>query len=306
MLLGREDLRSVALINQADEARDLARAICEDIASYAGSFVAAGTDISPQVQEGRALYSSRVVPELGLIFDEALLEVKNAINLRALSDKALGTLRERTGLRLVSEEESWQLRARLLRTARSQAAAVESGALVKVSGRVVARARPLAAPISGRPCVLYVVEAGEGFRDPGPLALKAPWSSLPLETRAAEFAVDDGSGTVLVQPAGAEACLQFRDGDWRLEAAAAHRDFLAARGRASPPFDDDPRGRPRLLHFRETTLGDGDRVTVLGVAAREADPVPDAPSVPYRGTPQRCVFRATKSPLLIVQTARGG
>jgi hypothetical protein len=296
----------VALIDSPDEARELARAICADIASYARSFVAAGTDISPQVQEGRALYLSRVAPGLGMVFDEALLEHAAEIDLRTLSGSALGTLNASSlGLSLLDDEESRRIRAELQRTPRSEAVGVESGALVRVTGRVVGRTPRLTTPIGGKPCVLYVLEAGEGLRDPEPESRQPPWSRFPLEMRASDFVVDDGTATVVVQPRGARASLQFRDGDWRLEPAVAHRDFLVSRGRRSPLLDEAPRRRQRFIHFRETTLAEGDRVTIMGVASREPDPSPEAVLIPYRASPQRYVFRAAeRSPLFIFQEAR--
>jgi len=293
------------LIHQADEALDLARAICTDIAAYARSFVAAGTDLSPQVQEGRALFLSRVIPELALVFDEALSERAADLDLRALSQQALGTLAARAaGPVVLDDEEARRIGLELHRIPRADAAGVEAGALVKITGRVVARRPALSTPIARRPCVLYVLEAGEGVKDPPPESARPPWSRLPLEVRAADFAVDDGTATAVVQTRGARAALKFRDEDWRLEPAAARRDFLLSRGRRSPLPGEDGAGSRRFIHFRETTLGDGDRVTILGHAAREPAPDGGAASVPYRAFERRCVFRAGTSPLFIVQETR--
>lgn len=68
----------MALIDDPDKARRLARAICADIVLYEGARVRAAVraeraeSLQRPVAEGRALYVSRVTPELYDLFDEAL------------------------------------------------------------------------------------------------------------------------------------------------------------------------------------------------------------------------------------------
>ncbi|MDP1828682.1 MAG: hypothetical protein Q8L48_35780 [Archangium sp.] len=68
------------MIDEADKARRLARAICADVMLYNGTVKDAPIDqraalISAPVQEGRALFTSRVSPALLQVFEEAVEEL---------------------------------------------------------------------------------------------------------------------------------------------------------------------------------------------------------------------------------------
>jgi hypothetical protein len=61
-------------IDTEPKARALAVAVLTDLRLHFAEEIAAGGDLSPVVDEGRALYQSRVVPELHPLFDTVLLE----------------------------------------------------------------------------------------------------------------------------------------------------------------------------------------------------------------------------------------
>jgi len=67
----------VSLIEDPKAAERLARAILDDITLYNEERVIATRDLTgdlaPEIEEGRALFQSRVSPELHRVFDEELL-----------------------------------------------------------------------------------------------------------------------------------------------------------------------------------------------------------------------------------------
>jgi hypothetical protein len=62
----------VALINTEAAAARLARAIVADLTKYNADALAAGTDTSPLVEEGRVLFESRVPRKLRMIYENAI------------------------------------------------------------------------------------------------------------------------------------------------------------------------------------------------------------------------------------------
>jgi hypothetical protein len=162
-------------------------------------------------------------------------------------------------------------------------ATVADGARVKVSGTVDAGARPLVAPISGRPCAAWSVAVQEW----------PEWETLAVEQATQEFVLRDASNRpALVRAARAK--LLF-DGDALVWPPHQNETMLALLRRnglreggisGSPPY-----------RFCEGALEPGETITVVGVARLELDPSGEAGS--YREPPMRVVFDA-ETPLWIL------
>ncbi len=60
------------MITDDRSARQLARAIASDIELYNGEAVRSGADLTNEVEEGRALFETRVSPALHAVFDEEM------------------------------------------------------------------------------------------------------------------------------------------------------------------------------------------------------------------------------------------
>jgi hypothetical protein len=62
------------VIDDPARARQLAQSISDDIRLYNAEKIAARADVSAEIEEGRALYRSRVAPPLHAIFDDLARE----------------------------------------------------------------------------------------------------------------------------------------------------------------------------------------------------------------------------------------
>lgn len=142
-------------------------------------------------------------------------------------------------------------------------------------GRMVGTARDLrgtlTAPLSGRACLYYmvVVKSVEpsGARD------------LFTESKGIAFALEDTSGSAIVDPARASVVLAF---DYRDEVSLpdlpspAQRALLLRNGH-SPDRSDQ-------LRFVEAVLSIGERTTVVGTGFRRPD-IASAMELDYRSAP---------------------
>lgn len=147
-------------------------------------------------------------------------------------------------------------------------------------GRFAGTPRPFAealvAPISQRPCVLYVVEVVLHHLGSAELPLR----SVLTEQRGVPFVVEDDGARAIVDPANATALLAFDHSDrgrpvyntqHQYDLLARH-DLLERKWR----YIDH-------LEYREAIVGFDKEVTVLGAGIREPDP--DAPpAAAYRTT----------------------
>jgi len=134
-----------------------------------------------------------------------------------------------------------------------------------VLGRVIGQARtldgPLIAPLSGRRCPAHEIVLSENTHN--------SHRDLAGEARGVPFLLEDDSGRAVIDPAGAEYALDL---DRRAAGGSEHttRPELAAMferlGLASTL------GTQRMISLREGVIEPGERVSVLGVAAREPDP----------------------------------
>ncbi len=144
--------------------------------------------------------------------------------------------------------------------------------LGKIVGTARPAAEPLTGPISGRPCVFYVVSV---VQDHGKSS-----STIIHEVRGVPFYLEDGTGRALVDPQGAEVVLEqdFSTSSGILDdATPVEEAFLRRHGK-------EPQGWAfnKSLSYRESIIEIGEKVAVLGSGVREPDP--DAPpSGDYRG-----------------------
>ncbi len=65
----------MALIDEPDAARRLARAVCADIRLYNAEEIAKGGDLSSAIAEGRTFFAARVTPAHHGVFEEAVREL---------------------------------------------------------------------------------------------------------------------------------------------------------------------------------------------------------------------------------------
>ncbi|MCE9574580.1 MAG: hypothetical protein K8W52_15640 [Deltaproteobacteria bacterium] len=131
---------------------------------------------------------------------------------------------------------------------------------VELIGTVVgAPAGFLAAPLGGRPCVLYELTI-----DLYTFGVMNAWTNRARELRGTAFELEAGDERVLVE---AEACVATLDVDRHVEANGRAREPREILTRYRVP----PAGEFR---FREAAVLTGDIVRVRGVAVREPDPAP--------------------------------
>jgi hypothetical protein len=151
-----------------------------------------------------------------------------------------------------------ELRRLLRRAERVPIAEVGDGQLARVVGSVMAR-ETIEAPLSGRPCVYFevVIMARVGPR----------WRGVFREARGVRFAVDDGSGRALIDPAGAGVSLvkDHSSGSWIFPTRGSTEAAYLAR------HDLDGRFAYDRLRYREGIIEVGETVAVLGRGVREPD-----------------------------------
>ncbi|ACY12840.1 hypothetical protein Hoch_0199 [Haliangium ochraceum DSM 14365] len=175
---------------------------------------------------------------------------------------------------------SRRTRRRFQRVPLTTTRSFDERAVGRLVGDVRAIERALRAPLSGRPCVYYWVELSvyEGrFR-----------RRLCGEERGRSFALDDGHGSALLDPADAELVIgersRYCDG---LGADAAEVQAFLARHACECP----PPLRASLVAV-EMVLEPGARVAVIGRGVRESDPDPRA-ARGYRDSGERVVLSST-------------
>ena len=155
------------------------------------------------------------------------------------------------------------------------------GDTVRVVGTLLRGPRTLTAPLSRRPCAAYLLRVREQRHK--------SWKEIIRESDAVEFAVDDGSGTVLVRPGNFELGLEDdhteRTGFWS-DASESVNEYLLARGESA----DDALGFKRVLQFNEAVLEEGERVAVWATVTLETDPAATGAGEGYRDRPKRKVL----------------
>ena len=158
------------------------------------------------------------------------------------------------------------------------------GEVARIDGRTEVL-ETLEAPLSGRACVCWRVAVSEGGSNPPRVVLE--------ECDGLDFLVVDGTDKALVEVKGARALLyKDRSYTWGVlnDPAPELRAFLDARGIATKGGVFD-----KVFDVSEGVLGQGEQVTVLGLATWQPDP--DA--VPSAGG----AYREARSPRRLVMTS---
>ena len=164
--------------------------------------------------------------------------------------------------------------------------------------RVVGAAQPLdqtlEAPLTGRPCMYYVVTV-EQHHSTG---RSSHWRQIIKEEAGVPFLLDDGTGRAIVDPRSARVALDVDgkgDSGTFDEPSARESAFLQRHGTSGQGWMFNKR-----LRYREAVIEVGEQVAILGEGVREPDPNAP-PAGAYRGE-QPTRVRLTSSarfPLLI-------
>ena len=188
---------------------------------------------------------------------------------------------------------------RILRTLRNTPVVpirdVPEGTPARITGQVALWGNPLQAPLSGRPCAYYEVTV-EQHRSNGK---RSHWHQILREVQGVPFIVRDGTGTAIIDPAGAKITIHMdatsRSGT--LDDATPQEEALLARHNLRSQgwvFN-------KQLRYREGVIEPGETVTALGCAVREPDPDAGGQAAGYReGGPMRLRMSGSpQAPLLL-------
>jgi hypothetical protein len=172
---------------------------------------------------------------------------------------------------------------------------------IEITGRVVASGRPIAAPLSGQPCVYYEVVLSRL----GPVLAEARGPRT-----VQEFELDDGTGRALVRvpPPGPEPPMGDRPEREVLVSLpgslTVKRSFVGPtpaldRLLADPAYP--PRGADAMTAAVEGVIVDGDKITVAGFAHLEL--MASRQSADHRSPPQGLVITTERGyPLLLIKS----
>jgi hypothetical protein len=158
--------------------------------------------------------------------------------------------------------------------------------------RLLEQSPMLEAPLTGRPCLFYIVEVE--------LQAGRTWRLIARERAGSAFIIQDATGRAVIEPAEArlDIAFDFVDFVWNNPRQREHAFLL--------------RVQPTLVgvlftnqvRFREAIIGVDELVSVLGAGVREADPLAP-PTESYRGEPKtRLRFSSAPEAELLVSAAR--
>lgn len=179
---------------------------------------------------------------------------------------------------------SWVMSAkqRLLRALRAAeratVATARDGTLARFDGRVVPGPTVLA-PLSGRPCVFFQASVEEWVSN----GKNGSWRLRAREVHGVPFAMDDGTGTVLIDPTRAVVDVDldrtsksgtFDDPD------GVERAFLTRHGLAAAGWVFN-----KSYRYTEGVIEIGEPVAVMGYVTREPDPDGASRMTGYRDGP---------------------
>jgi hypothetical protein len=162
----------------------------------------------------------------------------------------------------------------------------------------VGRTRPLEmtpllhAPLSGRPCFYYVIEAE--MRERG------SWVLIARERQGVPFVIQDASGRAVIEPAEARIDIEYDLTDiiWANPHPREHQFIVRVKPDVAPLL------YTKQVRFREAIIGPDELVSVLGAGVREPDPLAP-PSESYRGEPMtRLRFSRAPEAELLVSAAK--
>ena len=163
--------------------------------------------------------------------------------------------------------------ARYMRKSRRYSIAeFPDGKYGRVVGHAHARGEPLLAPISGLPCVFYIVRVVDPLtRDPK----TGDPTVVARGVSPTAFFIEDRSGRALIDPAGAMGFLGEPSASDTCHRAPSAIVWLV---------HEQKRTIQSHFTYAEWLISEGEPISVLGGGSREPDP--DAPPAPeYRGEP---------------------
>lgn len=177
------------------------------------------------------------------------------------------------------------------------------------AGKIIGQVHPfqdgqgacLIAPITGRPCVYYVVRVVERRRDHG--SDQHEDVTILHEETGVPFVVADATGYAIVDPRGARVALvtdaRTKSGTFD-DATAVEEQLLLRHGLSSTQWWFN-----RSLTYYEAVIEPGEHIAVLGAAVREPDPN-GVPTGGYRSAmPTRLRLSGSpRHPLLISDDPR--
>jgi CBS domain-containing protein len=194
-----------------------------------------------------------------------------------------------------SMSEEKELERQLRAAPRSTAFELADGATGRLAGVVTSDAT-LRAPLTGRPCVAYVVRVDEKRSN----RRSSPWRQRLHEVRGVPFTIDDGTGRALIDPAQSTLLLQMdsttRSGVFD-SATEVEASFLDRHGFASTGWFLN-----KTLRYTEGVIEAGERVAIVGRGVREPDPAAATPDLQgYPGLlPTRVVIAGTEDHTVLV------
>lgn len=174
------------------------------------------------------------------------------------------------------------MRRRLRNAARVRIKDLQEGVPARIVGkaRALAPDKALAAPLTNRPCVIYIATVDQRVHDHS--SGKDMWQHLARHEERTPFLVDDASGKVVVEVDGAVIDVEFdRDEMIRPQQCPPHIEKFVDHHRMPGAFRvswDDGKVR-----YREAIIGIEEFVAVLGIGIEEPDP-DGVPDDAYRGT----------------------
>src|SRR5262249_34084485 len=134
----------------------------------------------------------------------------------------------------------------------------------------------LTAPLSGRPCVCYVVSVERRGRT------ERYWHTIVRESKSVRFQIADETGHAIIDPSSANLVLH-RDVNTSSgtfdDATPSEEAFLARHGEASKGWLFN-----KALRYHESVVEIGETIAVLGSGVREPDPA-GVPAEGYRSAP---------------------
>ncbi len=188
----------------------------------------------------------------------------------------------RRRIRLMQQTKRWPI------------AELPENTLGRLVGKVQRLDAILRAPLSGRACVMYRVTVEHRHqRHISPSGMR-----IIDDQVAVPFALVDDSGQAFVDPTDTKFLVDVDANEFSGmfdPASALETEFLARHGVSSTEEAFN-----KALHFRESILGLGEAITVVGIGVREPDPAV-ASTDPYRRGPGQRVrlTGSAEEPLLV-------
>ncbi len=186
-------------------------------------------------------------------------------------------------------------RRELRKAPKRKIAELRDGEVARLIGTVSSHVPPLAAPLTGRPCVYYIARLQTQS------GAKRSWQTVITEERGVPFIITDDSGRAIIDPEGARVSLvtdrYTRNGTLEVNDGLLTA-FLARHVKSGvlvPPY-----------RYEEAAIEENELVAVLGSGVREPDPTA-TPTAAYRGeSPTVLRLAGSRRHPLVISDSREG